>query len=131
MITTFKDNKVYFEKKFFDNWIETPIQPVGEDWSAKTIDAWINPFYSPSSGSLAGFGTDSSKLNGTLSVVCWAKTDYKVMDLADKLIEFVGNKVNPNLFNIQSFEIADHAWNETNFVFMYIIFNVESYSGVC
>lgn len=131
MITTFKDNKIYFEKKFFDDWAETEIQPVGEDWSAKTYDRWINPFYSPTSGSLVGFGTDASKLNGTLSVVCWAKTDFDVMDLADKLMDFVGQKVDPNLFQINNFEIADHAWNESNMVFIYIIFNIESYSGVC
>ena len=131
MTSAFQNNKIYFEKTFFDNWSETPIQPAGEDWSAKTIDRWINPFYSPSYGSINDISNGSTKLNGTLSVVCWAKKDFDVMELGDILIDFISFNIDPKLFKINNFEVVDHAWNESNMVFLYIVFNIESYEGIC
>jgi len=131
MISALQANKFYFEDLFFKDWASTPVHFAGQEFSADNLPEWINPTYHPRGGTIFGLSGDATELKGSLHVVCWADNDVKVMALSDKVVDFISQKVDNSLFRIKGFEVVDHAWHESNSVYLVLSFNIESYEGIC
>lgn len=122
-----KETKKYFENLFNDNWHETPIHFIGEDFDKDRGEEWINPVYSPSSSDSVSVSNDGRKSYGTLAVICWAKNDLNVMDLADRVVGFMEDNVEGNQYSLKGYNVEDHAYHEANKVYVYLSFTVTSY----
>ena len=123
-----RENKLYFENEFFTKWALTPIHYAGQEFSADGIGKWINPVYHPLSARINGlskFGNFDER--GSLDVTCWARTDADAMELSDAIIKFVGDNVNGDKFRLSGYQVADHAWDDTGLVYLYLSFDVVSY----
>ena len=79
---------------------------------------------------LAKFG-ENLLTRGSFDVVCWAKSDADAMELSDKLIKFVADNVNSDKFLLNGYQIADHAFDNTGLVYIYLSFDVTSYPSTC
>ncbi len=131
MKTSFRETKLFFEKMFLDNWNETPIHFVGQEFKNDGIDRWINPFYTPVKGAFRGLSGTLSESKGRLEVICWAENDAEVMQLADELVELVFSHTSNKTYRIDRYEVTDHAWHTSNSVYMYLTFEVTMVEGYC
>jgi len=125
-----KENKLYFEQTFFDKWVDTPIHYAGIEFKQDGLDAWINPVYQPRSMRRQGM-SPMGVSNGSLDVVCWGKNDVEAMGLADTLIAFVHDNIERDKFELNGYQIQDHAWDNSGLTYLYITFDVVSYIDVC
>ena len=125
-----RDNKLYFEQKFFDNWTDTLIHYAWQEFTTAGIDEWINPIYQPRSMRPIGISA-TGEMRGALDIVCWAKNDAKAMELTDKVIQFVHDNVERDKFEINGYQIQDHNWDDSGLTYIYITFDIVSYNIRC
>ena len=123
-------NKYYFEKKFFDNWTYTLVQYAGQEFKTDGLTQWINPIYRPASISPYGIGA-SEMHKGTLDVICWAKNNTQALHLADLVIEFMQENIEPDIFKLDRYEIQDMYWDDSGYHYVYITFSVRLYDLKC
>lgn len=124
-------NKYYFEKKFFDGWTHTLVQYAGQEFKTNGLSQWINPIYRPSSSSSYGLNDRSEVLKGSLDVVCWGKNNTEALHLADLVIEFVRDNIEPDMFKVDKYEIQDMYWDDSGYHYVYVTFAVRSYNLQC
>lgn len=125
MTSSLKSTKYYLESLFSQNWSETPIHFAGEEFDGKSIDKWINIFYSPLLSRSGGL-SESSYTIGNFYVICWANTDVDVMSMGDNAVSFMNTNIDKSYYKLKNFEIADHGWNESNKVFLVLTFSIET-----
>lgn len=129
MTGTSRETKEYFEKLLQDNWCDTPIHFVGQEFDQDGTQRWINPFYTPTYGENRGFGNRVSNF-GTLYIACWAENDLEAIALSDSVIEFMNANVTAP-YIISTYSIEDHGWHKANKVFVTVAFSIETIGGTC
>ena len=129
MTSNLKAAKFYFEKLFMDNWTDSPIHFVGQEFDSTGIPSWINPHFIPRSGTLAALSGKRTRLDAALDVVCWASNDVEALDLTDKVIDFVATQAKD--FSVTKFEINDNGWDNSNMVYVLLTFKLKYYAGDC
>ena len=122
---TLKETKIYFETMFATGWTTTPIHFMGQEVDMHGVDQWINVSYKPRAKLSTGF--TSSSMSGAIYVVCWAKDDFDVMDLSDKVIAFYESTIDPKLVKSHGYNIIDHGYEESGKSFIVVSFNIETY----
>ena len=125
-----RENKFYFEQKFFSKWNNTLIHYAGQEFKQDGLEEWINPVYQPRSLRPSGM-SPTAEMRGSLDVVCWAKNDTKAMELADTLITFIHDNVERDKFELNGYQIQDHAWDNSGLTYIYITFDIVSYDIRC
>ncbi len=125
-----QETKFYFENLFNTDWTATPVHYVGQEFKADGIDTWINPRYSPSGSKIGDISGYSTTVRGSLDVICWAKNDVDVFTLGDDVASFIGSTVDKS-YKVTGYEVNDHAWHESNHVYLYLTFYVEFIYGTC
>ena len=128
MISNFQKTKAYFETLFKDNWTSTPVHYAGQEFSADTLDRWVNVIYKPLGGENTAYTGASMLINGTLTVICWAENDVEAMKLGDEVVAFVSAQKE---FTMRMFEVNDHGWNESGSVYLYLTFDIKSHDMSC
>lgn len=128
-----KNIKYYFENLFATKWTDTSIHFAGQEFDPKKlgVTSWVNPYYSPTRRRNFGLGNGGKVYYGDLFVVCWHENDVEVMELGDKVADFMDNKVDKNLFKIKGYDVVDHGWDTTNKPFILMSFTLETVRGVC
>ncbi len=127
--SNFRSNKLFFESLFFAEWQDTPIHFAGQEFAVDGIKEWVNPFFNPIGGRFTGVSGTLTENHASFSVVCWSDTDSNVMELADKVVTFVSQKA--TAYKLKGYEVTDHAWHDSNSVYIFLTFDVKMYKGSC
>ncbi len=130
MISSLQATKYYFDELFMSSWTSTPVHYAGQEFNAKEVPQWVNPFYAPKYGDKKGLSNTLSSNYGNLYVACWAETDVEVMAIADDVVAFLNNIVNKE-YRVKKYEISDHGWQESNQVYIMLTFSLEVLDGAC
>lgn len=130
MISEFSATKEYVETLFNDEWTLTPIHFEGMDFREEGVPEWINLLYQPRSGLISSFG-QTTTLTGWVHVICWADSPKKVEELADKVVEFFGQKIDRSRYKTDRFEITDQGVAPNEKFFITLSFDLMTSAGTC
>ena len=120
---SFKQTKFDFESMFSLLWTKTPVHFAGQELNARGLAEWVNPYFTPLSGSNVGLG-GAVQHRSMFNIVCWAESDVDVMDLSDEVREFVVANVDGDVYRLTGYEVSDHGWQESNKVYLELSFIV-------
>ncbi len=83
--------KQEIEKKFLDNWTETPIQFDIADYSTATDTAWVSLMFDPLEREVYGMDGHTGRKKDTayIKVLCFETSPTKVLLLEDKVKAFM------------------------------------------
>ncbi len=128
-----KNIKFYFENLFATKWTETSIHFAGQEFDPQAlgISSWVNPYYTPTRRRNFGLGGGGKIYYGDLYITCWDDNDVKVMELGDKIADFIDSSVDRGLFKLQGYDVVDHGWDTTNKAFVLLSFKFETIRGTC
>lgn len=101
-----------YEQFMLDNYTETPIHWSGTKWDISTQDEWI--YFEYVGRQIGDCGLDDSEYNheGILDITIVAKTRFRVMDIADVILNLfknakVGNTIARNVTIISTNTIEE------------------------
>ena len=125
-----KSGKYFFDNMFSTLWTQTPIHYAGCEFDAEGMAQWVNPVYTPSRQEKASLSNKVTRTYANIYIPCWADNDVDVMGLMDDVIDFIEtNTVSP--YKINSVQVIDHGFDDSNKVFGIIMVGIEHISGDC
>jgi len=124
MTSVFAESKLYFDELFQGLWCDAPIHFGGEEFDSKDLDKWINIFYKPTYGDHVDLCSTTMNY-GVLYIACWGSNDLEAMALSDSIIAFINTNIDKTLYRVRRFEVPDHGYNETNYAYVLVSFDIE------
>lgn len=131
MISEFKATKFYYETMFASKWVNTPIHYMYQEFKQPKNLSWINVIYHPSRVSSGSLARESSMVESSLGVVCWAENDVEVLDLADSVVAFLEDNNEHDLFHLGDIQVIDQGLDQSNKAFIYMHFTISNRTGAC